>query len=223
MRYLKISKAIILILTVASMCFIMSGCGENSSASKGQTEQRKEISSGESAVVSESVKKTPIEQAQDEINKKGFHCKVVATTFGMSQDGFLAVDESDNKRIIAVDLKNNVIAAAYPHVSLSEFAMQTQEKYPSPLIVDFLIFDAVHDADDSSGVWQGKNHLLPIYGLYEVDNGNIIPGMLNTGNGAKPSHYHSFLKEQRNVDLMNMFLVQAIPLLNEAQRTGSSL
>ena len=30
--------------------------------------------------------------------------------------------------------------------------------------------------------------------------------MLNTGNGAKPSHFHSYFNEQRNVDTINLFL-----------------
>lgn len=75
------------------------------------------------------------------------------------------------------------------------------------VIFDITIFDDVHDADDKSGVWNGNNHLLPVYAFYKLDaDDNVIPGMLNTGSGAKPSHFHSYFNEQRNVDTINLFL-----------------
>ena len=49
---------------------------------------------------------------------------------------------------------------------------------------------------------------------YDKEKGEIIPGMLSSGKGIRPSHYQGFLYESENVDLVNMFL-KALPVFYE--------
>lgn len=47
--------------------------------------------------------------------------------------------------------------------------------------------------------------------------------MLTSGQGKNPSHFQEVLKEQKNVDMGNLFLVEAIPLWENAKRNNVNL
>lgn len=166
-------------------------------------------------------KQSPLELAKAEVAKYGFNGKMVATSYGHSKDGFLIVEGGKGIRMIEVDRKNNRAVEILHWTSLSEFARQKNETVPAPMIVKFAITNDIHDRDENSGVWDGNKHILPIYGLYEWDtNGNVVPKMLYTGGGENPGHYHGVLYEQKNVDMMNIFLTEAIPLLDNARKNN---
>lgn len=164
--------------------------------------------------------------AQADLQSRGVAADVLVTTYGKSSDGYLAVDKtSQGLRILAVDLKNNRVAEAIPYESLSVYEkdIKSSGKNGSRMIVEFLIKNDSHGADDDFGDWDGNTHRLPIYGLYKMNKRVVEPGMLTSGKGRRPSHFQAALQEKKNVDIMNMFLEQIYPLLNEARSNNINL
>lgn len=74
----------------------------------------------------------------------------------------------------------------------------------------FYVANDTRDNDRNAGYWDGATHVFNVYGLFDRDGaGNVVPGKLYTASGRKPSHYHSVLHEQKNVDLMNLVMTEA--------------
>ena len=171
-----------------------------------------------------SAKASPEESAQKELSGLGISANVTLTTYGHSSDGFLAVDSSKGRRILLVDRKNSRVTEVGPRMSFAEFGAQRGVSSPRPWIVNFTITNDTRDGDADFGVWSGQNHMIPIYMLYTFNgDGTVKPGMLTSGAGANPSHYQGYLKEQKNVDLANLLLTEALTLLDKANAAGISL
>ena len=171
-----------------------------------------------------SAKASPEESAQKELSELGISANVTLTTYGHSSDGFLAVDSSKGRRILLVDRKNSRVAEVGPRMSFAEFGAQRGVSSPRPWIVNFTITNDTREGDAAFGVWSGQNHMIPIYMLYTFNgDGTVKPGMLTSGAGANPSHYQGYLKEQKNVDLANLLLTEALTLLDKANAAGISL
>ena len=78
-----------------------------------------------------------------------------------------------------------------------------------PVTFQMRILNEKPGDDEKEGYWDGTSHVIPIYAQYSFDGeGRVVPGMLNTGRGGRPSHYHDYLKEQRHVDLANLVLTE---------------
>ncbi|WP_026759569.1 zinc ribbon domain-containing protein [Selenomonas ruminantium] len=166
-----------------------------------------------------------IKSTKKELEKYGFTCNIVATSYGHNQNGFLAVDKrNDGFHIMIVDSKNKRVAEATPRMTLEKFYSMKDKKNPDPIIIEFLIFSDTRGNDAEYGEWRGSNHFFPIYALYKFDsNGNIIPGMLTSGKGANPSHFQGVLYEKRNVELTNLFLEEALTLYRNAAKNYINL
>lgn len=156
---------------------------------------------------------------QKEFNEKGIQGVVVASTKGHSNDGYLSLVKNDNTYVIVIcDLKNNRIATTPCDKKILYY---TDDKQQDILIFAMTIFNDVHDRDEKSGAWDGNKHILPVYAQYKFDHsGNVVPGMLSTGGGVKPSHYHSYFYEARNVDTINLFMTEMISLQKIVKEKG---
>lgn len=164
--------------------------------------------------------------AQADLQRRDVTADVLVTTYGKNSDGYLVVDRAaQGLRILAVDVKNNRVAEAVPYESLLVYEKDIKKagKYGSRMIVEFLIKNDTHGADDDFGDWEGNTHRLPIYGRYTLDKGVVEPGMLTSGKGRRPSHFQGALQEKKNVDIMNMFLEQIYPLLDAARSKNINL
>ncbi|MGM9540566.1 zinc ribbon domain-containing protein [Anaerovibrio sp.] len=154
---------------------------------------------------------TPLEKAQKQLSDKGVKGTVIASTIEKHNNyGYLSiVKNGEQYSIITYDLKNQRIGQTAFDKRLLYFTNKKPKAGDSEVVIfDITIFDDTHDADEKSGIWNGNNHLLPVYAFYKLDaDDNVIPGMLNTGNGAKPSRFHNYFNEQRNVDTINLFLM----------------
>lgn len=162
-------------------------------------------------------------KAEDDLTKRGFKTNIVATTFGMSQDGYLAVDNSTGTKIYVVDSKNNQVATANSRKQLSNYNVGLIENSSGSVIVDFVIFNAPAGDDDQYGAREGNNHIMPVFCAYKIENGEIVPGKLSSGKGKKPKHLQGYLYEAKHVDLINMYLIQSMSLVNEAKKKSLSL
>lgn len=166
-----------------------------------------------------------LQAAQDELGQYGVSCRVVATSYGHSNDGFLAVDGSKGVRLLILDRKNHQVATfTTRNKKLRQFVQSRNKPESQSIIVNFGIRNAVRDGDASLGNWSGDTHQFPIYCAYKFDGaGNVVPGMLTSGKGANPSHYQDPLREQRSVDLANLFLTEMMTLWEDAQKRNATI
>jgi predicted nucleic acid-binding Zn ribbon protein len=152
------------------------------------------------------------EQAEAILKDMGITGNIVGTTYGANPDGFYALIGKDS---FLVDLKNKqAVHIENPEVFKklidARNAGGEQIIYPNILIIKDKL-----DQDKELGAWQSGNHFIPLYIPVTFDaNGNAKAGRISSGSGVTPSHYHSELKEQKNRDLVNLFLKETFPYLD---------
>lgn len=161
---------------------------------------------GKSDDKSTKVEKTP-DSAESALASFEITGKISSSTFSKGSDGFMA--NVDNK-VYVVDLKNNQAARVenFSYILNDLRNQQNAGNSTGRIIPQFLIFNDKHGKDDDKGEWRNNNHFLPVFVPIKVDGaGNIkSEGRMSSGKGAAPSHYQGFLEEQKNVDLVNLFL-----------------
>ena len=143
-----------------------------------------------------------------------------------TEDGYVAWIQVKNAKgvintAVVIDKKNNQKASIDLnglYGGLSGLFEPIEKPYKGEVvtILPVMIYNDTVGMDKIMGEWYGTEHFIPVYALYAYDKekGEIIPGMLSSGLGSHPSHYQGFLQEQKNVDLVNMFL-KALPVLYE--------
>lgn len=162
-------------------------------------------------------KSTNIEatQAEQELKSRGVNGTVLASSKGHSNNGYVSlVNNNGQYQIVTYDTKNGRVGTTPYARNILYFT----DKKPTgggseTIIFNMTVLNDIHDNDDNAGVWEGANHNIPVYAAYKFDgSGNLVPGMLTTGKGAKPSHYQEYFYETRNVDTINLFLTEMMAL-----------
>lgn len=168
--------------------------------------------------VEKKIEESTILKAQKLLESNKVAGTVIATSLENNTKGFVSIIKKNNTySFILFDQINHQVAQVPFSFRVYNFYLHPQDKYQTPLLFEMTIFNDKHDRDEKNGVWNGDNHMIPIYALYKFDqNANVVPGMLHSGEGAKPSHYQSFLNEQKNVDIANLFLVEMKALQKNA-------
>ena len=154
-------------------------------------------------------------QAESELKQHGIQGKIVATSKGHSNSGYVSVVNNNGKyQIVTYDIKNSRIGVTPYDKNLLYFTeKKTQNIGQEHVIFNMTILHDSADRDSEAGAWENGNHNLPIFAIYKFDSaGNLIPGMLTTGKGVKPSHYQGYFNEVRNVDIINLFLTEMMAL-----------
>ena len=173
---------------------------------------------------SENVKTEPLQKEKSSIDKtteilttKGIVAEVLATTLGNNKDGTLALVKKDNQtKFIVIDNIDNAVA----EIPYSNELYNLGKEKDSVITFKMTIFNDVRGNDSVNGVWKGKDHLLPIYAHFTINNsGEIIPGMLTTGMGESPAHLQAYLQETKNVNLANLVLTE-MKKLRELDRSN---
>lgn len=199
-----------------------------------------ELSKLESLAILEKIlkgDKTAVEKGDDPIAKmqKQFDATqevsatVLATSYGHSDKGSLSLVQNKNGsyRFVLVDEANHQMAGVdySPEIYNLIYVKPQAKGMSSTIIFNLSIYNDSKGADKDSGTWYAaRTHLLPIYALYTFDeSGKVVPGMLHTGKGEKPSHYQGYLNEQKNVDLANLFLTEMQALHKNAEENNLTL
>ena len=139
-----------------------------------------------------------------------------------TEDGYVAWIELKNSkgvidRAVVIDKKNNQKASInITDVSSLFDGIENSSIYSSVPIFLVMIYDDTVGEDRDLGKWYGNDHLFPAYAPYDYDREKkvVIPGRLFSANGLYASHYQGFISEQKNIDLINMFL-KSLPVLYE--------
>jgi len=150
-----------------------------------------------------------IDSLQMILKKYGLKDTVEATSLGNSNKGSLSIiGSSRGRRMLLVDTVNQQVAIVDLTDRSYNFLKQTGTTSLSTIFT-MTILHGIHDRDQNAGIWDGDNHILPVFADYAFDGqGNVMPGRLTTGRGRSPSHYQEYLYEQRNVALANLFLTE---------------
>lgn len=133
---------------------------------------------------------------------------IKATTYGCSTDGFLFYQF---KFIWIMDTKRNRMACLLNTSEvIGDYKLYKNKNINRPLYLKLAIGQDERDKDANLGVWDDKQtHIIPIYVLYDFNpDGTMNDKGIYSGGGENPSHYHSYLYEQKNVDMVNIFLKQ---------------
>ena len=217
------SRNIKIIIVVVVLLIITAGAGlfiwhqktmeESKADTSISTGLAKQLSSEKESADKKPQKESTIDKTQKILSEKlGVDKDVVASTLGHSEDGFLAlVRDNGSYNFIIDDKKNDRIAEVPFSLKTYNFA---QQKYDNsdmrePAVFKMSVYQDEQDKDVKLGQWFGKKHIIPIHALFNLDQyGNVLPGMLNSGWGPNPIHYHSYLQEQKNVDMVNIFLTE---------------
>ena len=151
----------------------------------------------------------PREKAKQELESLGYSVsgQIKETSYGNSSIGFLA-RETGTGKLVVCDRKNHRVAVVEP---ITDFSILTNKQAGHEVFeTRFYVANDARDNDRNAGYWDGTMHVFNVYGLFDRDGaGNVVPGKLYTASGRKPSHYHSVLHEQKNVDLMNLVMTEA--------------
>ncbi len=69
--------------------------------------------------------------------------------------------------------------------------------------------------DDSLGEWLGNGHIIPVYALFDVKDGQVICDKpFYSARGITPSHYHSMIQTLVHERLIEIFMTH-MPRLHE--------
>ena len=87
--------------------------------------------------------------------------------------------------------------------------------YP-PLIFNMIIPQQQRgQLDDNLGEWNDNVHILPVYALFDVKDGQVIcEKSFTSGKGLNPSHYQARIQNPNHVRLIEIFMTH-MPRLHE--------
>lgn len=155
------------------------------------------------------------DQAAAILKDLGITGPINGTTYGANPDGFYALVGKDS---ILVDMKNKQAARIENPEVFRKLIDARHAGREGIIYPNFLIINDKQDQDKGLGAWQAANHFIPLYVPVSFDaNGNAKAERIFSGAGVTPSHFHDTLKEEKNKDLVNLFLKETFPYLDTVQ------
>ena len=175
---------------------------QNSVAQTETTANTESSTSEQNATAQETVK-DDLTQANEILKSKGYSYTVGAVS-PINDAGFLGLITDKGRAFVVYDKKDDVVA-------ILDYKKELLNLKNKDLIILMLhIKNDQANNDRKLGYWHDGIHTFPVYSLYKVDaDGNIVPGMLYSAQGKNPSHYHGYLHEQQNVNIVNLALTSA--------------
>ncbi|MDQ0202855.1 hypothetical protein [Pectinatus haikarae] len=151
-----------------------------------------------------------LDTAQKTLFSKGSNAEITAVS-STDEDGFLALGTLDSKLyFIIYDAKDGSTALVPYNPNVLNYrehfiSFNDGKKHYDPMIFLLQVSEKNNSKDKILGVWDGARHTIPIYVVFKLgDDGRVIPGMITSGQGLKPSHYQAALQEPKNVELVNI-------------------
>lgn len=87
----------------------------------------------------------------------------------------------------------------------------------SPLMFVLATTKMADTSDDALGTWNNNVHFIPVYALFDVQDGQIVfdaPNFYSAEGTLTPSHYHSNIKNPIHALLIETLMTK-MPLLHE--------
>lgn len=218
-KYIMIGALVAVVMLAGGL--LIRSCGSSGGKDvKAETAQETTKTAKETSGTSQAQSAVPTNsaaaKAEQELWQKGVQGTVLASSIGHSGNGYISLMKNTNNQyqIITYDTKNGRIGITLYDRNLLYFTEKKPQKSGNEhVIFNMTILHDSADRDSGAGAWENGNHNLPIFANYKFDGaGNLVPGMLTTGKGTKPSHYQGYFNEQRNVDIINLFLTEMMAL-----------
>lgn len=146
-----------------------------------------------------------LEDANMELNRYGKFGNLTQITSKGGGNGWLG--KLDNGDIAVFDKGSGRVAIISSNDVVESVSREVSKGNGYGIVrASFQIYNDSHDNDEANGSWHGNVHILPVQMEYQVQNSKVVPGMLKSGSSAEPSVYDNYLYEQKNVDMVNLFL-----------------
>ena len=123
-------------------------------------------------------------------------------------------DSSGDLFFAVVSLDEQILCAIpYSREIYNFYLNKNQFGSYSPLIFNMIVLDMTgqkrEQLDDNLGEWQGEAHIIPVYALFNVEDGKIIcEKPFFAASGLESTHYHDTIKNPTYERLIEMFLTQ---------------
>lgn len=146
-----------------------------------------------------------LEDANVELNRYGKFGSLIQITSKGGGNGWIG--KLDNGDIAVFDRGSGRVAIVSSTEVVERIFRDVSKGNGYGIVrASFQIYSDSHDNDEVNGDWQGNIHILPVQMEYQIQNGRVVPGMLKSGPSEEPSAYDNYLYEQKNVDMVNLFL-----------------
>lgn len=160
------------------------------------------------------------EAADDELN-----FDPIMTTYTDDEPAALTLirmKEDGSIYFVATDTSANAMAFMQYSRRLYDFYVEPSQ---SPLI--FMMALPAQERgqlDDDLGDWQGNVHVVPIYALFNVADGQIIcEKPFYSATGLTPSHYQATIRNPNHTRLVEIFMTHMPRLHERIDKAGISL
>ncbi len=174
-----------------------------------ETTSKTESSDSTRDAASQEPIKDDLTQANEILKSKGYSDTVGAVS-PINDAGFLGLITNKGRAFVVYDKKDDVVAILDYKRELLNLRNNKWGNVYSPVILTLHIKNDQANNDRALGYWHNGIHTFSVYSLYDIDaDGNIVPGMLTSAQGRNPSHYQAYLKEQQNVNIVNLALTSA--------------
>ncbi len=154
-----------------------------------------------------------LDEARIELKQYGNFGELTQTTFSRGCNGWVGKLADGNT--VYLDRAGRRVALLEPIDIVQRITNMAAKGNGYDVVrAKFYIYNDTRGGDEANGQWQNDVHILPVQVEYQIENGRVVPGMIKSGNGANPSRYENFLYEQKNVNMINLFMKTA-PYLKE--------
>lgn len=136
-----------------------------------------------------------------------------------SNDALTLIRMKDNGSLffVAADTTTNAFAFVPYSRKLYDFYMNKDEYggYP-PLIFAMMLTETERgQLDDNLGEWQDKVHIVPVYALFNVKDGQVIcDDEFYSATSMESTHFHDKIKNPNHTRLVQIFITH-MPRLHE--------
>lgn len=199
----KILKTLSSLFAVSALVFTL-GCGSDKAAEYKPMSQAKAV-----------------EATLKDLNpvvESSMPLKVVASTIGHNDDGYVVCCDSSFSDFYVVDKKNKRVGRVYARPGHEPFYMAYSHRFdrlPSAMVFYMVIYKADRNSPDAHlGYWHDDAHILPVYALLDFDRNSdkILLRNASSGLGEFPKHYQAPVSDPKNLDMIRLLFSESIEL-----------
>ena len=152
----------------------------------------------------------------------------LATTYSESDSASLTLikvnDDGSIFFTVADSLTNTMAFVKYSPELYNFYLNKGEYGYPPLIFTMMLPMQERGQLDDNFGVWDKSVHLLPVYALFEVENGRVIcEKPFTSEKGLNPSHYQGRIQNPNHERLIEIFMTHMPRLHEEVSSRGITL
>ena len=164
----------------------------------------------------------------DAVGNEDLNFVPLATTYSENDSASLTLikvnDDGSIFFTVADSLTNTMAFVKYSPELYNFYLNKGEYGYPPLIFTMMLPMQERGQLDDNFGVWDKSVHLLPVYALFEVENGRVIcEKPFTSEKGLNPSHYQGRIQNPNHERLIEIFMTHMPRLHEEVSSRGITL